>query len=1196
MRGLSGGRMYLKEIEIFGFKSFPERTRLVFEDRVNCIVGPNGCGKSNIVDAIKWVLGEQSTSALRADRMEELIFNGSRTRKPINIAEVSLTLAREGVREGYGHITVTRRVSRSGQSEYFINKVPCRLKDIVELFMDTGVGRGGYFVIEQGRVERILDGKPEERRVLLEEAAGINKYKWKREEAERKLRQTEQNLLRLGDIMDEVERSLRSLQRQVARARRYLRIKEEIKELELKLGAYQHRELNEELGQISEGVGDIRSHLDAVRNERRDTDDRLNALREELEHLEAKMNSFREELSSIEQTRISKEGELEVLLQKASNIEEMKARAKEELERLLGQKENISQRLEHLEDELEKVRQDRILKLEVIGRLESELATLKQAIGDGEEEANSLREDIFQCAREEAELRNTLYEKRAASSNAEGALRQLEDLRARIAEELSSLKLRRRQLQEQLEEVEGRKGELEEIIGRKDKELGEVRQMLLDRERRLEKIEDEIESAEKELRLLSQMEERLEGYTGGARAVLLAKEHLRGIHGAVAQLFSFPPELATALETALGARAQFIVVEDAEAAREAVEYLKQGHGRAGFLPLDLVKGWARKVQGVLMKEGIIGIASQLIECQERYRSIFDYLLGNVVIVRDLNCAIALAREKTGFRIVTLEGEIIEPGGLIIGGKEKVKREGLLKRRERIEALKERVKELLAKKEEVEGSYRGLLSAYKDLQQEYEKLEAEQNGVREKLTALSGSIEALSDQIDRFEEELRLCDGQMKELVEDISSAHAVQGELSRRLKEVEEKKTNLEEALKTLSATLEEKKLALAKKEGDLQGVRNELAHIEAKISSLEDEIENLKSGSMKDAERVEELEEFLQTREEELLKLSSCRERIKEELKLLEEKRASIEAQLVELDGGAATCRKELVTLEEKQNSLRTEEEKLLEELHKLEVEQSGALASLEALEAKFKEKYDISLKDVEVDAEFDPAGATVQVEALKQRLEAMGGVNLEAFEEHRQQEARYEFLKAQYDDLQKARDDLKELIAKINKTARDAFRSTFSRVNEEFGRIFKKLFGGGDAKLLLLEGDILEAGIDIHAQPPGKRMQNISLLSGGEKALTALAFLFALFSVRPSPFCILDEVDASLDDVNIGRFLTLLEDLAGQTQFVIITHNKQTMEFADALFGITMEEPGVSKVISLKLEGGAQIEGARSTLEAAA
>jgi chromosome segregation protein len=1168
-------------------------------------VGPNGCGKTNVVDAINWVLGEQSAYALRGSRMEDVIFNGTDNRKALGMAEVSLTLCNDGnsLPVEYSEVMVTRRVFRSGESEYFINKAPCRLKDINELFMDTGIGTKAYSIIMQGKLDLILSSKPEDRRFLFEEASGIMKVKMRKKEAMRKLESTEQNLLRVNDIISEIKKQIGSLQRQVGKAKRYKKLSEQVKEFETTLALNEYRSLRENWKNCEEELEKVRKVVESSGLDVDKDEDSVREKRRALAEAEAQLASVWEETRGVSERII--QSEHKVILHndriKGCNFREENARAeigilKDKLSSTVDELSTLEEKKKELEDEGKEKREE----LDEGEKILAELA----------EEMKRREKGLVKTKDRIVEFASLLARKRSELASLEAVDKSYRAREERLKGEKVNIQQDKEVCKNEFAKVTGVWGKKKDEIGVMEKELRKLENRITDCRKNIDKLREklhsergELSSKKSNLELIEGMTRNYEGYSRGVRTVMSVRDSLGGICGVVGDLLKCPKNLEVAIETVLGHKAQYVVVESTEFAEKAIHHLRDKNGgRAAFVLLDLVKTAHMHGSNVdfSSNHGVIGAALEKVSFAPRYGDMLHQLLGRVLIVDNLENAWKLtSKMPEGWQVVTLEGEVIGAEGLISGGSVPHKGVGLIGRNERINELKgliqkftESIKWLeddekkvtlelnncLADEEMIEeklhrekGEFANIESTRTRLQTELERLEKDFSLIEDEIVVVGKDKERSGIEVRELSSEI---DSILKEQEGYNEEMHSVQQYLEDGVKEREKTLAGLTEAKITL-AGLEEREESLKTSFHLRQKARSE----------YEEDIKKHTEGIETAGEQVKEFESEIVGIEKELEELAGKKRESEVNSSKIGEEKKKITAEIEEMESALGERRKVL------------EERKA--EMHTFDVKSAEYRMEINSLNEKMFSRYQLVLetlaeeRDVE---EVDTQIISEEAVRLRAKLEAMGPVNLVAIEEYKELEERYNFLCEQRDDLLSAKESLHKTIGKINQTSRSMFMDTFRMINENFGKIFKDLFGGGKAEIFLVdEKDVLESGIEIIARPPGKKLQSISLLSGGEKAMTAIALLFSIMKVKPSPFCVLDEIDAPLDDANIGRFAELVKDFTRDSQFIIITHNKTTISTSDIIYGITMEERGVSKKIGVKFTGEGSSTGVTPAIEGA-
>ncbi len=1181
--------MQLTKLELFGFKSFADRTEFTYCPGIIEIVGPNGCGKSNVVDAFKWVLGEQGTKSLRATEMTDVIFNGNNHRPPAGYAEVSVTLLNDKglLPLEYNEICITRRLYTSGESEYLINKQLCRLKDIKELLMDTGLGTDCYSLIEQGEVDMLLQANPQERRLIFEEAAGISKYKAKKKATISKLEKIEQNLLRLGDVLEEVQKQSRSVKLQAAKARRYKEYTERLKELRLQWALKGFNEFQLQSSQLSSQMEQILAQEKILSVEKENLEGQKRTMEGELRQLAYQLSQDRMELAHIEGQISGATDKIAIEQQRVEELKLQAAKSAEHLQHLQVKNEDLEGQLLEVQREATSIAEEVEKLRDQLSQQETEYQTLVQESHNYAEELEKKKALQISTLQHQAQLQNGLS---SINTERESFLKRKSKLEQHLAsatEELQMLLDEKKVLEEERALLVLHKEELEN----RQKELGMRRESLKGEETSLEEVlsqKKQLLSARKARQeTLKDFEARAEGVEGGTKAIMekALQEGMSGIRGIVADIVKVDLSHAPALEAAFGAKSQALLTQTVTEALEALSFLETTQkGRATFLPMDQLQNGNNGSLAV-EDEGVIK-ALDLIKCDETHLPFLKKLLEKTLVVKDLPTALSLSSNSKyhGVRFVTLKGEVLEPEGSITGGSLPKPDRGLISRKSELESLESEIKSLSDEIESIEATKRGyqqegqslesLLSESKLQLEEAQKVSlAKESILQEKGLKLN----MLAEEKDTFQEELK----EIQFLLEDLSQK---ENHLRNELVEVEAKIKEIKEAVEQVSRGLSERQTRREALERDLTALKVTLAAREEKGRSVSVEMTRLRQTVEEISDEIDLTLQSQKEAEEKRLVAEQEVSSLEELIKDLEDKRGKASLSVSSLEEKEGQCQQALSGLIPALEEKESQRNSVHEELQSMRLKEREYEIKMCDLEDRIREEYKVEIKNL-TPQEIDWSQTTQEMEELKTKIERLGNVNLEALEELDQLEIRENFLSTQRDDLLKAKNSLMEIIRKINHTSKELFEKSFNEIRENFNKMFRKLFGGGRAHIILEEGqDILDAGIEIVAQPPEKELRSINLLSGGEKSLTAVALLFSMFQTKPSPFCILDEVDAALDENNIVRFTEVLKEFAQNTQFIVITHNKRTMAIADTLYGITMEDPGISKKVMVKLE---EVEG---------
>lgn len=1182
--------MKLKSLEMVGFKSFVDRLHLTFPGGITTIVGPNGCGKSNIVDAVLWVLGERSAKHLRGKLMEDVIFNGAEGRKPLGMAEVSLTFSNEDGSapkeyEQYSEITVTRRLYRSGESEYLINKIPCRLRDITDLFLDTGIGVNGYSIVEQGRVEHLINANPQDRRFLIEEAAGIAKYKERKRLALMKMEATQQNLLRVQDIISEVKRQIASLERQVKRAEEYKAIRKEVKENEIRLALHEYAELSERW-EASKG------YLKALRE--RETEISTQTLKKEASIEEIKLKAI-------------EEGErLQALQQEVFDLSRKIQRMENEIEFLRREERGLQKREEQFSEGIrqslkawrETKREQREMGL-VLGKLEEEWHETEDILNEWERLFNDFRTTYQELVEELEDEKGRLVDSLTQLTSIRNRLTHLEerseDLQKRIRSNLREAEEVREKLT-QVEQALSEKKKAKELTlsilsvyqeekTHLEREIEGLRELFHHKQKERSLLEETLRRDRSRYLSLKELQENYEGYEKGVRSILLQKreeeEKWKGVLGVVADILDANPKYETPLEAVLGQRLQYLIVEGEKEGLEGLEFLKrESLGRANFIP-KRVHGKGGETfypMGEKSPSSLLGF----VKVKEEFTSLAEFLLGDVGLVGTLEEALHWIKNKEGFStLVTLEGDVVERSGLISGGS-RDQGLGLLERRREIKELEQRIREkeqyYQRAMEEEETLQRRISEKERDLEERKKEIQAREI----ELFHQERDLEGLDKEISQIHQRLEVIQFEKNGLEEEREELDKEREEVSTQIKEKEAEKEKREEQVQVFKKKVEEVGGGTEELGGNITEKKIFLASLEEKRKGLEKQIQTLSENQAILKDQISKELASIRLSRKEALSISQKITQLEEELEECLRANRLKEERLTEQKETVESLSNEWREVEASSKYLRRELEELRQKIHEEEIRASESQMKIQHLQDSVRERYGTNLTPSmnQVDGEFPKEELAQRLAELRAALEGFGEVNLMAIEEYQELKQRHDFLTEQQTDLQKALDTLRKAIARINRTTTKRFLETFQLVNEKFKEVFHRLFKGGQASLVLLdENDPSTTGVDIIAQPPGKKLQNIDLLSGGEKALVATALLFGLFMIKPTPFCLLDEVDAPLDDANINRFIELVKGFSKTSQFIMITHNKSTMEAAQTLYGITMETPGVSKVVSVRL-----------------
>lgn len=1178
--------MLLKSLELHGFKTFPDRIKLSFDKGITSIVGPNGSGKSNISDAIRWVLGEQSAKTLRCSKMEDVVFNGTDKRKKTGYAEVTLSIDnKDRILPFDGdEVAVTRRYYRSGESEYMINKATVRLRDIHELFMDTGLGRDGYSMIGQGKIDSIVASKSEERREIFEEASGISRYRYRKTEAERKLKSTEENLVRLRDIVGELEDRVGPLKKQSEKAQKFLVLSEEKKGLEIALWLNtldnsaniikeqddkidiqraQYENAEQELANISSETesiylknGEITSKIDTIRRN-------ISQFESEVSNNNALISVANNDIEHNKETITRLETEIEQLDNSFTEIESQIKEKKENVEKLKLNIEEKQNEYNEVSENLNTISVDASRSGDEIQELNSKIAELSQKSANAKVVLLTSDSSINELNERIETLNSSLSEK---ESNLETTSKMLEDYKVQGKDSAEKVEMLSNS-------IKGLELKINNLKAKNENSKGEIDRLTLDSNEKLRRAN-----------ILEDLEKNLEGFAHSVKTVMNLSRHgkIGGIHGPVSRLIKVPTDYAVAIETALGGAMQNIVTGNEEDAKRAIRTLKENKGgRATFLPIATIKPRYLNENGIDSCFGFVGVASDLCDCKDEYKGILQNLLGKIVIAEDLNSAVSIAKKYSyRFKVVTLDGQVVNAGGSLTGGSLN-KRTGLLSRASEIEKYRKEAKALADKANE-------LKEQYSNSQQEFAKYEADILGTRGDLSteqqelirlrteykACQNEYDSLVSSIDFTKNEIVECENKISNLQKDKETA-------DKEFSAFEEEIANIEKTTSNLTGNrlaLTEKREQLSEK---LQNIRLEIVTYEKDKEALISEIRTSEYNSQHQTERKENLRNQIVSVNSNIDIINKKIESYTNISNNYQDKIAEFNNAIEKLNGDKEKFEKKSVELRQKEKDLNSTREVSGRELARLEERKINLQKQYDDIIAKLWDEYELTKRQAEeISIEIENVStARKRLNEIKSSIRGLGSVNVSAIEEYKEVSERYEFLGAQVSDVEKSKNEIERLINDLTKQMKDAFIENFHEINKHFGETFKELFGGGTASLELANpDDILNSGIDIIAHPPGKIVVHLEALSGGEKALVAIALYFSIMKVRPAPFCVMDEIEAALDDVNVDRFAQYMRRMTDRTQFITITHRRGTMEESDVLYGVTMQDEGISKLLELR------------------
>ena len=1181
--------MYLKRLELQGFKSFADKTVLEFKPGITAVIGPNGSGKSNISDSIRWVLGEQSMKSLRGSNSSDIIFAGTQNRKSLGFAEASIVIDNSDGKLPieYNEVTVTRKIYRSGETGYFINKTPCRLKDILELFMDTGIGRDGYSIIGQGKIDEILSNKSEDRRRIFEEAAGIVKYRTRKQESEKKLEQTKLNLLRINDILSEIEGTIEPLKLQSEKAKKFLDLREELKGIEVGLFLYNIETYKTKLEEIVKDIEIMQSQYD-------DEDEKLEEIKTLKEELKNEVDEITEKIEAMQNIGFESTNKIEKINSDINVATERKENNKTNKERFATEIEEIKTRITELEEE-KKQKQDKKINLNAnkekfekeLAEKEAELLELTKKLSDKELEIEAKKQKVEQNVDRKYEIASEINTQDVNLENLEKRQKVVKQEIQNAISELDSTRMQKQELSKGFYEIEAKRNEalskIDEIRTKKE----ESSKKLKEYDDKINHILYDIRMKDARYKFLQETEKEKEGYTKSVKSLLLdcEKDNIlkKGVHGVLANLISTPKEYETAIEMCLGAALQNIITDTEEDAKKLIEHLRKGNlGRASFLPITSVKG--KKLDNIKQKgiDGIVGIASDLVKYQNKYEQIVLNLLGRTVIVEDMNNAIALAKQNNySFRIVTLNGDLINPSGAITGGSVAQKTVNILGRGREIEDLQKQIKKLEKQKEDVENEKEAYEKSIKDILENSEELEKNLQEIDIVYATEKQKMFSIEENIERIETRLNKLKEEQVTIEEDKTKNREVrkqkEEEIESLTKEIEELNSVIEEFVKTN----QDNQSYIDDLNFDITNLKISVSSFDESNLSIDEMIERIDQDIENNKTSIQNKEMQIKAIEDENTALEQAVENYKNEIENIKKEVENSSNVIEELKQTRLKNNEKLANLENEISSKFKVLEDLKEQIVKIDVKKTKLEQDIEQIVNTLWEEYEITPNNAEgFERPTNIQIAQKEVHRLRKEIKDLGSINVDSIEEYKKTKERYDFMSEQRLDLEDTIAKLRKMISDMTDTMKTQFAEKFAVINKNFNEVFIELFGGGKAELILEdESNILECGIDIRVQPTGKKLQNMMLLSGGEKAFTAIALLFAILKINPAPFCILDEIEAALDDVNVYRYADYLKKFSSETQFLVITHRKGTMEAADTVYGVTMEENGISKLLSMKL-----------------
>lgn len=1181
--------MYLKRLEMQGFKSFADKTVLEFKQGITSVIGPNGSGKSNIADAIRWVLGEQSIKELRGGKSADIIFAGTQNRKSLGFAEASLVFdnADGKLPIEYQEVIVTRRIYRSGETGYFINKVQCRLKDILELFMDTGIGKDGYSIIGQGKIDEILSNKSEDRRNVFEEAAGIVKFKTRKEESEKKLERTKLNVLRINDILTEIEGNLEPLKAQSEKAKKYIDLKAELKNIEVGLFVHNIEKYKADLEKATQDITAMQENCNLE-------EAKLEKIKILKEDLKTTIDELTENIEKTQNLGFTSQKEIEVL---NSNINV----AKSKIQNNEDNKERFRQEIEEIKQKIEKSTEDMKIKLsrkdslkENKEKFEKELEEkifmleeINKTLSEKELEIEADKRKLEKNTDTKYEIDGIINEQKVNISNLEKRKVQIQNEITNSISELDNTRFTKEELEKGFYEVQKQKNQITKELEKNKAKKNEIDEKIKSIDIKLNNSIQELNFKESKYKFLVETEKEKEGFQRSVKTLLKdcekIKELGKGVRGAIAELIDVPENIETAIEMALGASMQNIVTDNEQDAKRLIEYLRKNNlGRASFLPISNVKG--KKIEKIKGNNtGVLGIASDLIKYDKKYEGIILNLLGRTVIVEKMDIGIKLAKDNAySFRIVTIDGDIITTTGAMSGGSVSKKTVNILGRSKQIENLAKEIEQIKKaqedfkkEKDSILNSSEEFLKQSSELENSLQTIEIKYNVENEKINTINQNIQRISSHLEKLKNEKNEIETKKEEYLKTIEQENV-------KKIAIEEENTNLKEKIAHFSNANKDTQKQVDDLNFDITNLKISVSSFNESENSIDEMAELLK-------QEIENQNKNIDNKKRQIEKMSAEQIEFEKQIKQDEKKIEEIKNKVTRSDSDIEKMKNERQRSNEKLTQKEAEEVdefKIIEDLKgqivKLDVKKSKLDDDLNNVITMLWNEYELTPNACEEYPKPENIAITTRrVNVLRQDIRELGSVNVDSIEEYKNLKQRYDFMCEQRLDLENTSNKLRNIITEITENMKNQFKEKFKIINENFGQTFKELFGGGEAKVTLQdENNILECGIDIIAQPPGKKLQSMALLSGGERAFTAIALLFAILKMNPAPFCVLDEIEAALDDINVNRYAEFLKKFATGTQFLVITHRKGTMEAADTVYGVTMEEKGISKLLSMKLK----------------
>lgn len=1184
--------MYLKKIEIQGFKSFADRTTIEFKDDISAIVGPNGSGKSNISDAIRWVLGEQSVKSLRGNKMEDVIFSGTDKRRALGFAEVTIFLDNtdSSLTVDFSEVAVTRRMFRSGESEYYINKSSCRLKDVRSLFMDTGIGKDGYSIIGQGRIDEVLSNRPEDRRNIFEEAAGIVKYKTKKDETKKKLEKTQENLIRIKDLIYEIQNQYEILENESSKANEFVSLYNELKVLDVNFSIREIDKLRIQMEDLKTEIKLDNKEIESLDINKTGLDNRFNKLKEEIKSIELSYEKFRNDKVDLIQSIESSKSQINLLTEKEKFYNRDIERYNKELNSLNRNIETIDEDIKLLTDNTHNIDIKYTNLQEVYNKKKDEFSYIEGLLREKEASLEYEKDIVLKVYNQISDNKSTLNGIDIFLDNIDKRISQLKDDKKRIEEANSQYKESISDIVKNESKLYKRLAELDKNKGTLTRTKTELSNDYLNISKDINEVELKLHGLSSSYKLYKNMEDGYEGYYKSVKNLLQGiknnKLDISGFRGVIADLFRVDSKYERAIDISLGSSLQNIVVEDESIAKNMIAYLKSNNlGRVTFLPRNIIRGNILSVDLKELKEsGVIDLAHNLIEFDDIYNDIFESLLGKTLIVDNIDNGIKLAnRFKHKYRIVTLDGDLLNPGGSLTGGSNNKNTISIIGRKNLISDLEKEIKELNIVSSRLKNQIDEKIKDIENNEGILAALNSESKDLEVSIINNSNEKKLNLKEIDRLDKETIRIDEEICSLEEEDREYQIKRSHCKKSITEYQEKVNFINNNIREIN-----EELSIVKKDKELRNI--ELTDFQIDLNHIKNELDNLKNNILNKSNEKTEKENSIERlkkdfdfalREINTLKYEEIK--LKDSIESISMKQESVSLKLDEY----ANSKEELMdSFYKEQENLKIINDRMMA-LEKQKSKREVKLSKLELQEENLKDKlfsdyeltYDMAL-DLEIYSE-EIIISINRINLLRDKIKSLGNVNVGAIEDFKNIKERLEFINKQYGDLIQSKENLEKLIKEMDNTMRELFKSSFEEISENFTKVFSILFNGGKATLELdFEDDVLKSGIEIKVQPPGKKLQNLNLLSGGERSLTAVALLFAILETRPSPFCILDEIDASLDEANLRRYTRYLKKFSHNTQFILITHRKTTMEIADILYGVTMAEEGVSNLLSVKIK----------------